>query len=215
VKQENYPASRQQAQAGLCETPPLLPSTALDAPNGAGGLGVSNINITCNNLISITNNTNKYSYDVGGVSSVGVVGTVNSAPGVNTPNGVPTSVNGVASAVGSSGRSNLSSSADSATTPPVFTEMDGNNINPVLTFNSKRLPFKRYATHAAIAFYIYFDQRHQAGYNAKQQPPLDPTLAARMLKVHSYPILLLVFFCILFFFLSSLIHKLIFYRTKR
>lgn len=53
------------------------------------------------------------------------------------------------------------------------------NLEPEISFNSKRYPFKRCTTHAAIAYYIFF---HQRAIQDKLHSNLDPTYEARILK---------------------------------
>ena len=81
--------------------------------------------------------------------------------------------------------------------PPYFpafrAETPSSSINPVLVFNDRKITYKRNATHVAIAYYIYYQQRYHLAKQAKDQKSpspitlsLDPTHDARMLKSQAH-----------------------------
>ena len=83
--------------------------------------------------------------------------------------------------------------ASSFTEPPYFpslrTEASSSSINPVLVFNDRKISYKRNATHVAIAYYIFYQQRYAQAQQSKDgtnRSPislsLDPTHDARVLK---------------------------------
>lgn len=68
----------------------------------------------------------------------------------------------------------------------------GQSANPVLVSNDKKISYKRNATHVAIAYYIYYQQRFNLAQQARGSPTphtitltLDPTQDARMLKTQT------------------------------